>query len=228
MSTLIAIAYPDLQTAFDVRQTLGGLQKQYLLDLADAVVVSRDGEGKVKLDQSVPIVEAGAANGALWGGLIGLLFLNPIAGLAVGAAAGGLMGKASDYGIDDNFMRELGTRLQPNTSALFILTRGELNERVLPEIGRHGGTVLQTSLPSEGEQRLREELSESTYRAAGGAVEGHVATGGGVDDAGVTPGGTTTGETTPGGTVSGGTTSGESGPRGATPGSSTGDVPPTY
>lgn len=162
MPTLLAISYPDTQTAHEVRSALAGLQKQYLIQVKDAVVVTREPDGKVKLDQSVPIIEAGAANGALWGGLIGLLFLNPLAGAAVGAAAGGLLGKATDYGIDDKFMREIGERLQSNGAALFILANGEFNDRVLPELAKFGGTVLQTSLDTDAEERLRTALGERT------------------------------------------------------------------
>ena len=159
MPSLIAIAYPDAATAHEVRKTLFGLQKEYLVQISDAVVATHDGE-KVKLDQSVPVVEAGAANGALWGGLLGLLFLNPLLGAAVGAAAGGLLGKATDYGIDDNFMREIGQKLTPGGAALFILANDELNDRVLPSLATFGGTVLQTSLSTDAEAKLRAAIGE--------------------------------------------------------------------
>jgi uncharacterized membrane protein len=63
----------------------------------------------------------------LWGTLVGLLFLNPLAGLvtgaAVGAGAGALSGALSDYGIDDDFIRSLGERIEPGACALFVLVR---------------------------------------------------------------------------------------------------------
>jgi uncharacterized membrane protein len=160
MATLVSIVYPDQERARKVRNVLARLQTEYLVDVADAVVVTRDDKGKVHLDQSAPLVEMGAMNGALWGMLIGLLFFAPLLGAAVGAASGALAGKFSDYGIDDNFMRALGQKLQPNNSALFVLARGGTPERVLPEIAPYGGTVLQTSLPPDAEARLQAALNQ--------------------------------------------------------------------
>src|SRR5699024_5916225 len=129
MSDLVAVAFDTPDEADRALTELNRLQKEYLIDLADAVVVVRQPDGKVDLKQSVNLVSAGATSGglsgALWGTLVGLLFLNPLAGLAigglVGAGAGALSGKLADYGIDDDFIRSLAEKLQPNTSALFLL-----------------------------------------------------------------------------------------------------------
>jgi uncharacterized membrane protein len=160
MATLVSIVYPDKERAQEVRTVLARLQTEYLIDVADAVVVTRDDNGKVHLDQTAPLVEMGAMNGALWGLLIGVLFFAPLLGAAVGAVSGALAGKFSDYGIDDNFMRALGEKLQPNTSALFVLARGGTPERVLPQIAPYGGTLLKTSLPPEAEARLQAALNQ--------------------------------------------------------------------
>jgi uncharacterized membrane protein len=160
MATLVAIAYPDKEKALEARALLGRMQKEYLVDIADAVVVTRDGNGKVHMEQAIPLAKAGALNGALWGLLVGLLFFVPLFGAAIGAVTGALAGKFSDYGIDDKFMKTLGEKLQPNTSALFVLAKGGTPERVLPEIARLGGHIIQTSLPPETEARLAQELAE--------------------------------------------------------------------
>ena len=89
MSTLVAVAYPDEATAKDVLATLAGCRPSTASQLEDAVVVTRNEDGKVKLHQSSKPVAAGAAGGALRGGLIGLLFFVPLLGMAVGAASGG-------------------------------------------------------------------------------------------------------------------------------------------
>ena len=104
MANLVAIAYPDAATAEQVRAELGRASKEYLVELHDAVVVEHDVGGKIKLHQAMGTTGAGAAGGALWGGLIGLIFLAPLLGMAVGAASGALAGKMSDVGVDDNFM----------------------------------------------------------------------------------------------------------------------------
>jgi uncharacterized membrane protein len=158
VSNLIAIAYPDVATAEQVRTTLGQLQREKLIELEDMVVVTRDEKGKVKLQQATSMGAAGAAGGALWGGLIGLLFLAPLLGMAVGAASGGLAGAASDIGVDDNFMKELGSKLEEGNVALVVLVRRSTPDKVLPRIQEYGGHVIQSSLSNEREEELRATL----------------------------------------------------------------------
>jgi uncharacterized membrane protein len=158
MSDLIAVAYPDRAMAEAVRRTLGELMTQHVIELEDAVVVTRDDEGKVHLHQTIRPAVTGATGGALWGGLIGLVFLAPLLGMAVGAAAGGAAGAFSDVGINDQFMKELGQKLSPGGAALLVLVRQVTPDKVLPRISQYGGDVIQTSLDDETEERLREAL----------------------------------------------------------------------
>ena len=161
MSDLIAVAYPDRATAETVRQRLAQLTLEHTLELEDAVVVDRDEDGKVKLHQAHNPVARGAAGGALWGGLIGMLFLAPLFGMLVGAAAGGTSGAFVDVGVNDQFMKELGEKLTPGGAALIVLVRKVTPDKVLPEISQYGGEVLQTSLDEESEAKLREVLEQA-------------------------------------------------------------------
>jgi len=158
MSNLVAIAYPDQATAEEVMGTLGRLSTEKSIELEDAVVVTRDDKGKVKLHQSNKLAAAGAAGGALWGGLIGLIFLVPLLGMAVGAATGAATGALTDVGVDDNFMKDLGSKLQPGGAAVIVLIHRSTPDKVLPEIAKFGGDVIQTSLDNETEARLRHIL----------------------------------------------------------------------
>ena len=159
MSDLIAIAYPETNRAEEVMNSLKRIQKEYLIDLTDAATVVRDQEGNVKLSQAVNLTRAGAISGGFWGALIGVLFLNPLLGAAVGAGAGALTGKLSDYGIDDKFMKSLGEQLKPGSSAIFALVRKASPEKVLDEISQFGGKVIRTSLSPEQEARLQAALT---------------------------------------------------------------------
>jgi uncharacterized membrane protein len=165
MSDLIAVAYPDINRAEEVMTTLKRMQKEYLIDLADAATVTRDTEGNVKLSQMINLTAAGAASGGFWGMLIGMLFLNPLLGLAVGAGTGAIAGKLSDTGIDDGFMKTLGEKLKPGASAVFTLVRKSSPEKVLAEISKFGGTVLRTSLSPQAEARLQAALDAGTAPA---------------------------------------------------------------
>jgi uncharacterized membrane protein len=160
MSTLIAIAYPDAQTAEEVRAVLVEATKEHLVDLQDAVVAEHQPDGKIKLHQALSTTGAGAAGGALWGGLIGLLFLAPLLGMAVGAASGAVAGKVTDAGVNDDFMKQLGAKLEPGAAALIALGSSQAPDKLLERLQPYGGHVIQTSLDTEQEERLRSSLGE--------------------------------------------------------------------
>lgn len=143
-----------------MRAHLARMQEDYLLEMEDAVVVTRDAKGKVKLHQSTNLTAAGAVGGTFWGALIGLIFMAPLLGAAVGAGAGAVSGALSDIGIKDDFMRDLGKQLVPGTSALFVLLRNVTVDKVLdglrPFMGK--ATVIRTSLDNTQEADLRRVL----------------------------------------------------------------------
>jgi uncharacterized membrane protein len=159
MSNLVVIAYDDQFKAEEVRLMLLKMQKEYLIDMEDAVVAVKDDKGKVKLHQAINLTAAGAASGGFWGALIGLIFLNPLLGLAVGATAGAVSGALTDVGIDDKFMKELAETMHAGSSVLFILVRRATPDKVLEELKGTGGKVLRTSLSHDDEAKLQEALS---------------------------------------------------------------------
>jgi uncharacterized membrane protein len=168
MSSLVAVVFNDESTAFEMRAALAKMQKQYLLEMEDAVVVTRDVKGKTKLHQAVSLTRAGAVSGAFWGLLMGLLFFNPLLGAAIGASAGALSGKFANLGLDDNMMKEIGESLTPGSSALFVLVRNVTADRVLDGLKQFAGKgkVFQTSLDKDDEKSLREALETPAESAA--------------------------------------------------------------
>jgi uncharacterized membrane protein len=180
VSELIVVAFDDPNKADEVLNELRMLQREYLIDLEDAVVAVHRPDGKVQLKQSVNLVGVSATSGGLWGGLwgtlVGLLFLNPLAGFAmgtmIGAGTGALAGALSDYGIDDNFIRDLAKTLTPNSSAIFILVRKMQTEKVLNDLSRFRGRVIRTSLSPEEEARLQAALSGIAASPAPGNTAG--------------------------------------------------------
>ena len=141
--------------AEEVRLKLLKLQRDYLVDMADAVVAVKDANGKVKLNQIHNLTAAGAVSGGFWGALIGALFLNPLLGIAAGATAGAVSGALTDVGINNDFMKKLASGFQNGTSALFVLVREATPDKVLDELEGSGGKVLQTSLTHEQEAKLQ-------------------------------------------------------------------------
>ena len=159
MSTLVVIGYDDEFKAEEVRLKLRKLQKDYLIDLEDAVVAVKNDKGKVKLHQAINLTAAGAIGGGFWGSLIGLIFLNPLLGAAVGATAGAVSGALTDVGINDKFMKELADAMNPGSSALFVLVRKATPDKVLEEVKGTGGKILKTSLSHDDEARLEAALN---------------------------------------------------------------------
>lgn len=159
MGTLVVIGYDDMFKAEEIRLKLMKMQKDYLVDLEDAVVAVKDEKGKIRLHQAVNLTAAGALGGGFWGTLIGLIFLNPLLGMAVGAAAGAVSGALADVGIDDKFMKDLATAMTPSSSVLFVLVRKATPDKVLEELKGSGGHVLKTSLSHDDEAKLQAALS---------------------------------------------------------------------
>ncbi|WP_108259696.1 DUF1269 domain-containing protein [Mangrovicoccus ximenensis] len=163
MSDLIVLGFDDEATGFELRAELIKLQKEYLLEIEDAVVVTRDASGDVKLHQEVNLTAAGAVGGAFWGLLIGVVFLNPLLGVAAGAGAGALSGALTDLGVNDKFMKEMGGSLQPGGSMVFVLVRRATGDKVLERLEgfRARGRVIQTSLTKTDEASLRALIEDN-------------------------------------------------------------------
>ncbi len=160
MSDLIVIGYDDIHKAEEVRLTLIKLQKEYLIDVEDAVIAVKKADGKIKLHQMWDPTSYGAVSGTFWGLLVGALFLMPFFGAAIGAASGAISGALTDVGVNDDFMKKLSETLKPGSSALFILVRKVTTDKVLEEIQGTGGTILKTSLTHENEAKLQAALNE--------------------------------------------------------------------
>ena len=120
-----------------------------------------DDTGQVKLDQTINLTATGAASGGFWGLFIGFLLsipfggpLLPIITAVFGAGFGALSGSLSDYGIDDDMMKELSADMGQSKTALFVLIRKATTDKVLEHLGKFHGKVLKTSLSHELDNKL--------------------------------------------------------------------------
>ncbi|WP_292530550.1 DUF1269 domain-containing protein [Methylocystis sp.] len=161
MSDLVVIVYPTEAKAEEMRQKVLQLQKEYLIELGDAAIAVKQADGNVKLNQLFNTTAAGAVSGSFWGLLIGVIILNPLLGVALGAASGAVSGALTDYGINNDFMKQLSESLQPGNAALFLLIKKVTGDKVLEAVKGTGGTVLKTSLDDSKEKALREALAGS-------------------------------------------------------------------
>jgi len=159
MAELVVIAFPNETQAEAVRQKLLAMQKEYLIELGDAVIAVKDDQGRIKLNQLLNTTAVGAVSGSFWGSLIGLIFLMPLTGAAIGAASGAISGKLTDIGINDKWMKDVAAAIQPGTAALFLLIRKVTADKVLEGLKGEGGTVMKTSLDYTKEAALQEALT---------------------------------------------------------------------
>ena len=158
MSNLVVLGLDDHEDAERVMDLAGDLAKQHLLELEDCAYAYKDDNGKVRIHQAISLTGAGAASGALWGTLIGMLFLMPIAGLAIGAGTGALAGKLADVGINDDTIKQIGGQLDGGRAAVFLLARSATVDRVIDAVKPFNPTVIQTNLTKEREEELVEAL----------------------------------------------------------------------
>jgi uncharacterized membrane protein len=158
MSDLIVVAFDSEVGAEEMRAAMVQLQKEYIVELADAAVVVRTLDGKIRVKQAHDLVGAGALGGAFWGMLVGLLFFMPWVGAAVGAAAGAISGRLSDIGVDDTFIKQVGEQIKPGMSAIFLLITKQTPDRLIEEFHKFRGTIIKTSLSHDEELKLREAM----------------------------------------------------------------------
>jgi uncharacterized membrane protein len=161
MATLTALRFPTAQGAETLLTTLETLQKQQLIQVEDGAIVTWPAEAKKpKTKQLHNMTGVGAMGGAFWGMLFGLLFFVPFFGLAIGAAMGALAGHFSHYGIDEDFINSVRSKITPGTSALFLLTSGAVVDRVAAAVKGQQFEIIQTNLSKEQEDQLRADFGE--------------------------------------------------------------------
>jgi uncharacterized membrane protein len=161
VATLTVWKFPTAQGAEEAQQTLEMLQKQELIKIHDAAVVTwSEGAKKPKTRQLNNLAGIGAMGGMFWGMLFGLIFVTPFFGLAVGAAFGAIGGAFRDYGIDDDFIKGVRGAVTPGTSALFLMTSNAVLDRVVKAMKVSDFEIIATNLSSQQERRLRELFAQ--------------------------------------------------------------------
>jgi len=168
MSDLIVIAYDDEETGRQAFAALAAMQKVHTITLEDAAFAVKDAKGKIKVKQTLENQFTGASVvwGSFWGLLIGLLFLSPIFLGVIGALIGAVLGKTTDLGIDNKFIKEVGNSLDPGGSALFMLIAQAAPDKAVAQMQPFGGRIFQTSLAKEDEEKLKAALSHEQVKAA--------------------------------------------------------------
>jgi uncharacterized membrane protein len=157
MSDLIVMSFNSVETAKSVREAVRRLQKQGLIALSDAAVISKDAEGKINVDSEVSHeTKVGAGVGALLGAV--LTFVFPVAGILVGTAGGAAVGALVGNGVDRKFVEDVQNSLTPGSSAVFLVIRSGDAAALRGAIEPYEGTLIQTTLDTSLEEQLRDAL----------------------------------------------------------------------
>lgn len=156
---MVVLAMPTLDGAYAMRDALDDLRAFDLVDIKDAAVVEHHEDDSVRVRQAFDLIGAGALGGVIWGAFIGLIFLSPWLGMAVGGVIGAIAGKLADIGIDDDFIREVGRQVEPGHSALFLLIDNWEASKALRLLADFEATVVRTTMPPEEEERFRAFIS---------------------------------------------------------------------
>jgi uncharacterized membrane protein len=161
MATVTVLEFPTPEGASGALNMVVDLHKQHLIKLHDAAIVSWPaGKKSPKTTQLVDLVRAGALGGMFWGLLFGMIFFTPLVGMAVGTAFGALGGAFRDYGIDDDFIKQVRSKVTQGTSALFLMTSDAVMDRVVDAMKNVKFEIIATNLSKEQEQKLREAFGQ--------------------------------------------------------------------
>src|SRR6266705_2490491 len=161
MATLLVFKFPTAEGAGTMLSTLESLQKQQLIQINDGAILTWPaGASKPKTKQLANMTGVGALGGAFWGMLFGLLFFVPFFGLAVGAAMGAIAGHFAHYGIDEDFINSVRSKITPGSSALFLLTSGAVLDKVAAAVKGQQFEIIQTNLSKEQEDQLKAAFGE--------------------------------------------------------------------
>ncbi|MFF2810273.1 DUF1269 domain-containing protein [Streptomyces sp. NPDC058000] len=169
MSDLIIIGYENAEKARQAERRIQDLERQHVVTLTGLAVVTSDANGHTYVDTHDDIprraVATSATAGALWGLVIGMLFLMPAIGL-LGAALGGLAGKLSQSGLDKRFRDRAHELLEPGKAAVVVMTTKLREDQFAAALKPLGGTVLKTSLSQSDEHELTQQLVGRSPQAA--------------------------------------------------------------
>jgi uncharacterized membrane protein len=157
MSQLVVLSFERAEEAGEALRSIRQVERAGQLQLEDTAIVTKDADGKVRVNNEVSgATETGAVIGAILGPM--LMFLFPIAGIAIGAGAGALVGRLFNTGVDGKFVKEVKEQLTPGTSALFLVIKGGNPEAGVAALRPYQGQVLQTTLDPDLEAEVRRAL----------------------------------------------------------------------
>ncbi len=156
------ITFPQNDQATTAMKKFKSLEKEGQLQLDDAIVIVKDDEGNIKVDQKAgSITKKGAVTGGAIGLVIGVVVGGPIGGALLGGAAGAFAGKKIDLGIPDERITAVSNAMENASSAILLQIEKEHSnvELLRAAIKQSGGTIHEVEVESGVEVDLNETLN---------------------------------------------------------------------
>jgi uncharacterized membrane protein len=163
--TLVGISFTDPFRATEFLTAARGLAARHGFDLLDAVVVSKNKQGRTTVVETVDLQTGRTAmSGAMWAGLLGLVIGGPIgwaAGVAVGASVGAAAAKYVDIGIRDEWVDWFRLAGEFGTVIVALLVTNLDRGALIAEVGRFSGArLVYANLEDYTLDRLKEALNQ--------------------------------------------------------------------
>ncbi len=170
-SRLLALVFDDPYDADEAKAALHRMGGEGLVMLDETAVVVKYSDGKIRMTQDVSVVSDRQHTGHVLG-LLAAAVTGTMPFIMAGTLGGRLLGKLTDDGITDKFTKQVGTELQPGTSALLILAHAdpakpqpERRRKVIERLRQWNPRVLESDLSPELEEELNTALQHETAGA---------------------------------------------------------------
>lgn len=160
--TIIVMTFEDVRSADKVLVVLDSMKSDKLFKLSDAVVLVKDADGGLQIDETRELTaEKGALTGGIAGLVVGTLLGGPIGGVLLGAAGGALAGRAIDLGIPDAKIRQVGEAMSIASSAILIELKSGDPQKLVSAMEESGGELFELSLSQEAQEQIQQHAADS-------------------------------------------------------------------
>jgi uncharacterized membrane protein len=143
---IVGLSFDDIYRAQEFLTAATRLAAHGEMTLRDAVIVTKDADGKTHVKETTdPKPGSAALSGGMWAGLFGLLLGGPIgwaAGAAIGAGAGAAAAKVIDIGLPDEWVDWFKEAVSPETVTVALLVDGFDANALVAEAERFTGARL--------------------------------------------------------------------------------------
>jgi uncharacterized membrane protein len=160
---LIALTFPDMYTADEARAALLRMQGEKLIEIEESAVLVRITADSYRVSQDTNIVSERQHTGHVLG-LVTAAVTGTLPFIMAGTLAGRMVGKFTDTGVTNDFIKEIKARMDPGTSALllYVHTNPEHRSEIIERMSKFSPVILQSNMPPE----LQEEIEQAMAAAA--------------------------------------------------------------